>query len=84
MDTDSKVMDFMQSFLDAPEPEIDKEYIEVEKRYMDLFKHSVPREMLPDSVSSDEIKNAMKKCIENQKDNLMEILNVEISDKFVY
>lgn len=51
---------------------------------MDLFKHSVPREMLPDSVSSDEIKNAMKKCIENQKDNLMEILNVEISDKFVY
>lgn len=84
MDTEKKVSDFMQAFLDTPEPKIDEEYYKLEEDYKKIFNHIVPTEMLPDSISSDDIKDAMKKCIDSKHDNLMEILRVEINDKYLY
>ena len=40
--------------------------------------------MLPDSFSMEDIKKAMRQCIENRTDNLFEILKVEINDEYLY
>ncbi len=76
--------DFMNSLADKPINEIDKEYFDVEKRFEERFGHIVPREMLPPSVSVDDIKEAMKVCIESGNDNILEVLNVEINEKYLY
>ena len=74
MDKNKSVADFMNSFLNTPEPKIDNEYYEIEEQYFRQFGHGVPREMLPDSISTEQIKQAMKKCILSKKDNLFELL----------
>lgn len=84
MDKNKSVADFMNCFLGTPEPEIDHEYYEIEKQYTKLFGHSVPREMFPDNISLDQIKQAMKQCILSQKDNLFELLGVTINDDYLY
>ena len=48
------------------------------------FGHGVPREMLPDSISTEQIKQAMKKCILSKKDNLFELLGIIINDNYLY
>ena len=67
MDKNKSVADFMNSFLNTPEPEIDNEYYEIEKQYTQLFGHSVPREMLSDNISMEQIKQAMNQCILSKK-----------------
>lgn len=84
MSIDKKVSDFMNAFLDNPEPNIDQEYYQIEEQYKALFGHTVPRAMLPDSISMDSIKFAMKTCIENNKDTLFELLGVELNDEYLY
>ena len=76
MDKNKSVADFMNSFLNTPEPKIDNEYYEIEEQYFRQFGHGVPREMLPDSISTEQIKQAMKKCILSKKDNLFELLGI--------
>lgn len=46
--------------------------------------YSVPREMLPDSISMEQIKQVMKKCILSETDNLFELLRVTINDDYLY
>lgn len=84
MNIDKKVSDFMNAFIDTPEPSVDQEYFEFEEQYKALFGHTVPRAMLPDSTSMDNIKEAMKKCIESKKDNLFELLGVKINEEYLY
>lgn len=84
MDNNKSVADFMNSIINGPEPEIDNASYEIEKQYIQQFGHSVPREMLPDSISMEQIKQAMKKCILSQKDNLFELLDVTINDDYWY
>lgn len=84
MSIDKKVSDFMNVFLDTPEPSIDQEYYQIEEQYKVLFGHVVPRAMLPDSISMDSIKVAMKTCIESKKDTLFELLGIEINDEYLY
>lgn len=84
MDKTKNVADFMNNFLNTPEPEIDNEYYEIEKQYTQLFGHSVPREMLPDKISMEEIKQAMNQCILSKKDNLFELLGITINDDYLY
>ena len=74
----------MNSFLNNTEQERDKEYYEIERQYIQLFSHSVPREMLPDSIYMEQNKQAMNQCILSQKDNLFELLGVTISDDYLY
>ena len=84
MNMDKKVSDFMDAFLNKPEPNVDQEYYQIEEEYKRLFGHTVPRAMLPDSVSMDSIKIAMKTCIANKKDNLFELLGVSLNDGYLY
>ena len=83
MDKNKSVADFMNSFLNTPEPKIDNEYYEIEEQYFRQFGHGVPREMLPDSISTEQIKQAMKKCILSKKDNLFELLGIIINDNII-
>ena len=84
MNIDKNVSDFMNTFLDSPKPDIDQEYYQIEEQYKAIFGHTVPRAMLPDSISMDSIKSAMKTCIENKKDTLLELLGVELNDEYLY
>lgn len=84
MSIDKKVSDFMNAFLDTPEPDIDQEYYQIEEQYKAMFGHTVPRAMLPDSISMDNIKSAMKTCIENKKDTLLKLLGVELNNEYLY
>ena len=43
MDKNKSVADFMNSFLNTPEPKIDNEYYEIEEQYFRQFGHGVPR-----------------------------------------
>ena len=49
-----------------------------------MFGHGVPREMIPTSISMDDIKVAMKQCIEKKKDVLFELLGVEVNNTDLY
>ena len=85
MNTNKKVESFMDDFIDSPcEQNIDFEYFEIEKQYELMFNHSVPCEMLPDSITSEQIKKAMRQCIEIQKDILFKLLNVNINESYLY
>lgn len=84
MDYNKSVADFMNSFLDTPEPKVDQEYYEIEEQYVQQFGHGVPREMLPDSVSLEQIKQAMKDCILSKSDTLFERLGVAINENYLY
>ncbi|MCD8361498.1 MAG: hypothetical protein LUC98_00845 [Lachnospiraceae bacterium] len=84
MDKYKSVENFMNDFLDTPEPQIEKEYYEIEEQYIKLFGHGVPRAMLPDNIPIGTIKQAMMDCIQSQKDNLFERLGVTINDDYLY
>lgn len=84
MNNEKKVSDYMATFLGRPESEIDKDYYKIEEMYIKRFGHGVPRAMLPDAISLDEIKRAMKTCLESGEDKLMELLGVEINNEYLY
>lgn len=84
MSIDKKVADFMSAFISSPEPEIDHEYFQIEAAYSKMFGHTVPREMMPDSITTDRIKTAMQKCVESGKDTLFEMLGVETNNDYLY
>ena len=85
MNNDKKIANLMNSFISqAPPSTIDHEYYDIEEQYRNLFGHSVPREMLPDSITMEEIKDAMKKCIESKRDDLFQLLGVEINEEYLY
>lgn len=85
MDNNSSMIDILNAFIDnTPEPELDREYFEIEEEYKKLFGHPVPGAMIPDSISSEQIKDAMRTCIEKNEDNLFQLLGVEIDDSVKY
>lgn len=84
MADDKKLADFMAAFLSTPEPEIDREYSEIEDRYTKRFGHAVPREMLPDSITPEQLKSAMEECIRQEKDCLFEVLGIQINYDYLY
>ncbi len=63
---------------------IDEEYYKIEDDYRKAFGHGVPREMLPSSIKSDDIKKAMKECIKTGRDDLFPLLNVEVNPDYLY
>lgn len=70
------MLDFVNKLIDEDINDFDEEKFELEQKYAALFGHGVPREMLPPGISEDEIEKAVESCVQNQKDQLMEILNV--------
>ncbi len=84
MDKIKNADDFLNAFSNDQTLQIDEEYYDIEDKFQEVFGHRVPREMLPDSFSMEDIKKAMRQCIENRTDNLFEILKVEINDEYLY
>ena len=60
------------------------EYDKIQEEYFSMFGYNVPRALLPDAMSDEEIISAMKVCIENEKDTLFELLGVELNDEYLY
>lgn len=76
--------EYMKSLANKTKAVIDQEYFELEKQYESKFGYIVPREMLPPSISVDAIKKAMAVCIESGKDNIFDVLGVEINENYLY
>lgn len=53
-------------------------------KYREMFGKGVPTECLPSRITEEQIKQAMRECIETGKDNLLDILGVSIDDKVLY
>lgn len=78
------VMDFMNAFIDTPEPFVNEEYRKVEKQYEELFGHSIPREMVPSGISENQLITALKECIESKTDNFFDRLGIKINYDNLY
>ena len=76
--------DYMNSLANMPVQELDNEYIQLEKQFESKFGQIVPREMLPPSIKIDDIKKAMKECIESDNGDILKTLNVDVNDKYIY
>lgn len=74
---EDKMLYFMNKLVDEDIDGFDEEKFELEQKYAAMFGHGVPREMFPPGISEDEIMKAVESCVQNQKDELMKILNVE-------
>lgn len=77
------VWDFMNTFIDTP---LEEEVVvsEFEKQYVNMFGHSVPREMFPPSVTEEQLDAALKKCVELKEDALFSLLDIKISSDYLY
>ena len=84
MDKNKQVWDFMNAFIEDTSCCAADEYQQIEDRYTAMFGHVVPRDMIPNSISHDELKSAMLQCIDTKKDNLLELLNVKINPDHLY
>lgn len=73
---DDKMSCFMSKLIDEDDVDgFDDEKFRLEQKYAAMFGHGVPREMFPPGISEDEIMKAVESCIQNQKDELMKILD---------
>lgn len=74
---EDKTLYFMHQLIDEDINSVDDKKFELEQKYAAMFGHGVPREMFPPGISEDEIMKAVESCVQNQKDELMKILDVE-------
>ena len=75
---DDKMAYFMNKLINEDDINgFNNEKFRLEQKYTAMFGHGVPREMFPPGISEDEIIKAVESCVQNQKDELMKILNVE-------
>ena len=74
---EDKTLYFMHQLIDEDIKGFDDKKFELEQKYAAMFGHGVPREMFPLGISEDEIMKAVESCVQNQKDELMKILDVE-------
>lgn len=68
---------FMNKLINEDINGFDDDKFELEQKYAAMFGHGVPREMFQPRISEDKIIKAVESCVQNQKDELMEILDVE-------
>lgn len=79
-----KVKSYMKTLINEKSTGVDKEYHELQKRYREMFGEPVPTEMLPSRITDEQIKQAMRECIDTGKNNLLDILGVIIDYKVLY
>ena len=76
--------DFFDMINTVNASESDKQYFELQNKYYKLFGHNIPRDMIPPSISEDAIVEAVKRCISEGKDILMDIFKIEIDSQNKY
>ena len=74
---EDKTLYFMHQLIDEDINGFDDKKFELDQKYAAMFGHGVPREMFPPCISEDEIMKAVECCVQNQKDELMKILDAE-------
>lgn len=79
-----KVKSFMKYLINKNGTGVDKEYLELLGKYRKMFGKTVPTECLPSRITEEQIKQAMRECIETGQDRLLDILDVTIDDTVLY
>lgn len=74
----------MKYLINKKHSEVDREYLKLLNKYREMFGKNVPTECLPSRITDDQIKQAMKECIETGQDSLLDILGVSIDDTVIY
>lgn len=80
----NKVKSFMKYLINKKSTDVDKEYLDLLSKYRKMFGKNVPTECLPSRITEEQIKQAMRECIETGEDNLLDILGVSIDDTVIY
>lgn len=57
---------------------VDEEYFELEDQFEKTFGYRVPRALLPDRISDDDVKKAMAASLEKKEDVLFSFLGVMV------
>lgn len=70
--------------MDTNSSGIGEEYDKIQDEFLSMFGYNVPRSLMPDSISDEEIITAMKTCINDKKDILFQLLGVEVKDEYLY
>ena len=76
----NKVKSFMKYLINKKSTDVDKEYLDLLSKYRKMFGKTVPTECLPSRITEEQIKQAMRECIETGQDRLLDILDVTIDD----
>lgn len=80
----NKVKSFMKYLINKKSTEVDKEYLDLLSKYRKMFGKNVPTECLTSRITEEQIKQAMRECIETGQDRLLDILGVTIEGKVIY
>lgn len=80
----NKVKSFMKYLINKKSTDVDKEYLDLLSKYRKMFGKNVPTECLPSRITEEQIKQAVKECIETGQDSLLDILGVSIDDTVLY
>ena len=80
----NKVKAYMKYLINKKHSEVDREYLKLLNKYREMFGKNVPTECLPSRITVNQIKQAMKECIETGQDSLLDILGVSIDDTVIY
>lgn len=78
------IEDFMKNITNATVPELDMEYQKIQDEYQKKFGHKAPRAMMSSAITEDDIKKAMRICLESGEDQLMELLGITIREDVLY
>lgn len=80
----NKVKSFMKYLINKKSTDVDKEYLDLLSKYRKMFGKTVPTEILPSRITDEQLKQAMRECIDTGKNNLLDILDVTFDDKVLY
>lgn len=76
--------EYMNKIADIPVQSTDLEYDNLEQQFIDKFHECIPTEMLPPSITTNKIKQAIRTCISSNNPDILQVLNVQINENFVY
>lgn len=66
------------------ETELTEEQEYLMNLYLEKFKHSIPLAYIPKNTSKEELYSAIKKCLENEEDKILDYLGIYIKENRKY
>ena len=52
--------------------------------YIEKFKHSIPLAYIPKNISKEKLYSAIKKCLENEEDKILDYLGIDVTGNRKY